>query len=100
MERGRFESITGPINFANDLAPGGDTRFDTHSGAIDVRLARDARAEIDAQSITGGIENTWTKARPIPGREGRGMDLGTSSGIGGARVSIRSFKGNVRLTTR
>ena len=100
VERGRFESVTGPINFAGDLARGGDVRLDTHSGAIEVRLARGAAVEMDAQSVTGGIENSWTTARPAVGREGRGMELGTSSGMGGARVSIRSFKGNVRLATR
>jgi len=100
VERGRFESVTGPINFAADLARGGDVRLDTHSGAIEVRLARGAAVEMDAQSVTGGIENAWTQTRPAVGREGRGMELGTSSGMGGARVSIRSFKGNVRLATR
>jgi len=100
IERGRFESVTGPINFAGDVVRGGDIRFDTHSGAIDLRFARGASIEVDAQTVTGSIENGWNKVRPGIGREGRGMELGTSSGMGGARVSIRSFKGNVRLSTR
>jgi hypothetical protein len=79
---------------------GGDVRFDTHSGAIDLRFARGTSVDVDAQTVTGSIENAWTSVRPAVGREGRGMELGTSSGIGGARVSIRSFKGNVRLSTR
>lgn len=100
VQRGRFESVTGPITFAADLARGADARFDTHSGAIELRLARRADVEIDAASITGSIENAWTSGRPAVGREGRGMELGISSGMGGARVSIRSFKGNVRLATK
>ena len=100
VERGRFESVTGPITFAADVRRGGEARFDTHSGAIELRLARRASLEIDAASVTGQIENAWTSARPVAGREGRGMELGTSSGMGGARVSVRSFKGNVRLTTK
>jgi putative adhesin len=100
VERGRFESVTGPIVFASDIRHGGEARFDTHSGAIELRLARRMDVEIDAASVTGQIENTWTSARPIAGREGRGMELGTSSGMGGARVSIRSFKGNVRLAAK
>jgi hypothetical protein len=47
--------------------------------------------------MTGGIENVWSDARPIPGREGRGMELNVSSRTAAARISIRSFKGNVRL---
>ena len=100
VERGRFESVTGPIVFASDIRRGGEARFDTHSGAIELRLARRADVEIDAASVTGQIENGWTSTRPIAGREGRGMELGTSSGMGGTRVSIRSFKGNVRLTAK
>jgi DUF4097 and DUF4098 domain-containing protein YvlB len=100
VERGRFESVTGPIIFASDIRRGGEARFDTHSGAIELRLPKRMNVEIDAASVTGQIENTLTASRPIAGREGRGMELGISSGMGGARVLIRSFKGNVRLTAK
>lgn len=100
VERGRFESVTGPIIFASELVRGGDTRFDTHSGSIELRLARRTDVEIDAQTVTGSIENAWSSTRPASGREGRGMELGVSSGMGGARVSIRSFKGNVKLAVK
>lgn len=100
VERARFESVTGPIVFGAEVARGGDARFDTHSGAIELRLGRGQNLELDAASITGQIENQWTRTRPIAGREGRGMELATSSGMAGARVLVRSFKGNVRLTAK
>ena len=100
FQRGRFESVTGPIVFAGDFTRGGEARFDSHSGAIELRLGRNAPVEIDAASVTGSIENGWTKTRPAVGREGRGMELGISSGMGAAHVSIRSFKGNVRLSAK
>jgi hypothetical protein len=100
VQRGRFESVTGPIVFAGRLARGADARFDTHSGSIELRLEPRSDVEIDAASITGSIENTYSRTRPVAGREGRGMELGISSGMGGARVSIRSFKGNIRLTAK
>lgn len=100
IARGRFESVTGAITFAADIGRGGDARFDTHSGAIELRLKPQADVDIDAATITGAIENSFTQRRPDVGREGRGMELGTSSGNGGASVVIRSFKGNVKLTTR
>jgi len=96
IERARFESVTGPIVFAGSVTPGADVRFDTHSGAIDLRLPARAALEIDAQTMTGSIENSWNTGRPIAGREGRGMELGT--GNGGGRLQVRSFKGNVRVT--
>jgi hypothetical protein len=99
-QRGRFESVTGSITYAGDVARGGEARFDTHSGAIELRFAANANAEIDAATITGTIENGLTPRRPSVGREGRGMELYTSSGTGGARVQVRSFKGNVKLSTK
>lgn len=97
LERARFESVTGPIRFSGQVAAGGDLRFDTHSGSIDLRLPAKASLEIDAQTMTGSIENTWNAGRPIAGREGRGMELGTANGGSGGRLQIRSFKGNVRV---
>ena len=96
IERARLESVTGPITFAADLARAADLRVDTHSGAIELRLAPNAAVEIDAATMTGTIENQWNGRRAIAGREGRGMELGTGSG--GARIQIRTFKGNVRVS--
>jgi len=98
FQRGRFESVTGPISYTGKLDRGADLRFDTHSGAVDLRLPRPSNLEMDALTITGTIENAWSSSRPIAGREGRGMELGFSSGSAVARVSIRSFKGNVRIS--
>ncbi|MGH7678063.1 MAG: DUF4097 family beta strand repeat-containing protein [Gemmatimonadaceae bacterium] len=100
VQRMRFESVTGPITYAGEVTRGADLRFDTHSGAVELRLVPKANLEVDAASVIGAIENTWNSGRPIVGREGRGMELGTSSGMGGARVQVRSFKGNVRLATK
>ena len=100
IQRMRFESVTGPITYAGDITRGADLRFDTHSGAVELRLAPKADVEIDAASVVGSIENRWNAGKPIVGREGRGMELGTSSGMGTARVQVRSFKGNIRVTAK
>ena len=100
LQRARFESVTGPITFTGELARGADLRFDSHSGAIELRLARSSPVEVDISTMTGTIENTFSSQRPAPGREGRGMELSSSSGMGAARVEVKSFKGNVRLTQR
>jgi hypothetical protein len=97
LTRVRLESVTGPLSYTGDLARGGEARFDTHSGAVDLRFTRGVALSVDAVTLTGTIENSWSSTRPIAGREGRGMELGISSGMGGARVSVRSFKGSVRL---
>jgi hypothetical protein len=100
VQRARFETVTGPIVFSGDLTRGADLRFDSHSGAIELRLGRSSPVEVDIATMTGTIENTYSSMRPSPGREGRGMELNTSSGMGAARVEVKSFKGNVRLTAK
>jgi hypothetical protein len=100
FERVKLTSVTGAIIFAGDLARGATIDMDTHSGAIELRLQPRLDAEFDAATVTGTIENTLTSRRPIAGREGRGMELGFSSGTGRARVLIRSFKGNISLRAR
>jgi hypothetical protein len=100
FERAKFTSVTGPIVFAGDLARGATLDFDTHSGPIELRLMRTLDAEVDLATVTGTIENTFNGRRPIAGREGRGMELGFTSGTGRARILVRSFKGNIHLRPR
>jgi hypothetical protein len=100
FERAKLTSVTGPIVFAGELARGATLDIDTHGGPIELRLPPRLDAEFDVATVTGSIENTLTARRPIAGREGRGMELGFTSGIGRARILIRSFKGNISLHAR
>ena len=100
VERAKLESTTGTISFASGLSRFASVELETHSGPIDVVLLPRADADIDAASITGAIDNQWTRTRPITGREGRGMTLLTTSGSGGARIVVRSFKGTVQFKAK
>jgi hypothetical protein len=99
LTRARFESVTGPLTYVGAPTRGGELRFDTHSGAVELRLPPGQPADMDVITVTGAIENAWSKQRPIAGREGRGMELHSSSTMSAPRISIRSFKSNVRLAT-
>jgi hypothetical protein len=70
--------------------------MDTHSGTIELLIGR-LSVDIDATTITGTITNSATTRRPTPGRDGRGEELTLALGTGDARVTLRSFKGNIRL---
>jgi hypothetical protein len=100
FERAKLTSVIGPIVFAGDLGRGATLDVDTHGGPIELRLAPRLDADVDVATVTGKIENALTARRPIPGREGRGMELGFTSGTGRARVVVRSFKGNIHLRAR
>ncbi|MEP7345882.1 MAG: DUF4097 family beta strand repeat-containing protein [Gemmatimonadaceae bacterium] len=100
LDRTRFETVTGAISFAGEVARGGSFTFDTHSGTIDIRLNPKANVEVDAASLAGSIENQLRDRRPLPGREGRGQELSLTLGSGGAHMTIRSYKSNIRLGYR
>lgn len=100
LERARFESVTGGVELFGEMARGGVLSIDTHSGAIDVGLTTKASVTVDAASITGSIANTPGKMRAEIGRDGRGATLNTTYGEGSARLVIRTFKGNIRLSSR
>ena len=99
-ERGKFETVTGDIVYGGDVGFKGSVDLTTHSGRVELRLPPKPNVELDAATVTGTIENAVTSSRPIAGREGRGMELGFSSGTGDTRVVVRSFKGNVELKPR
>jgi hypothetical protein len=97
FERVRIETVTGPVTFGAVLGRAAALVVDSHSGAIDLRLEPKASVDIDATTITGTITNGVSARRPTPGREGRGAELTLGIGTGDARVTLRSFKGNIRL---
>jgi hypothetical protein len=99
-ERAKIETVTGDVDYAGGIGYKGSVDITTHSGRVDLRLPRKPNVELDAATVTGTIENGVTNNVPIPGREGRGMELGFSSGTGDTHVVVRSFKGNVALKPR
>jgi hypothetical protein len=100
VERAKLESTTGSITFWSTPARGASVELESHSGPIDIVLPPGIAVEVDVATITGAIDNRWTKLRPTIGSEGRGMTLQSATGIGGARIVVRSFKGTVQLRVK
>ncbi len=97
FERAKFETVTGNIGFSGSFERGGAIDFETHGGAINVGIPSGSPADFDIVSIAGSIRNGLTSQAVLAGRYGRGAELMASNAGGGARVSIRSFKGPVTL---
>ncbi len=97
FERAKIETVTGPIQFNADIEKGAAIDFDTHSGSMDIAIPRRTGADFEVTSIAGTITNDLNYSRPVKGRYGRGSELMMMNGSGGARVTIRSFKGPVTL---
>ena len=95
FERTKIETVTGNITFAGRLDRGGTFDFDTHSGNVDIGIPEKIGVSVAAVTIAGAIINNLSTHPPIPGRFGRGAELTMELSGGGARVSVRTFKGPV-----
>jgi DUF4097 and DUF4098 domain-containing protein YvlB len=97
FERSKIETVTGNISFAGRLDRSGAFDFDTHSGSIDIAVPESTSASLSIVSIAGTVTNDLSGKSAVPGRFGRGAELYTDLSGGGAKVSVRTFKGPVTL---
>lgn len=97
FERARLETVTGNIIFGGKLDRSGTFDFDTHSGSVDIAIPDRTPVSVSVVTIAGTIANNLSKKTSIPGRFGRGAELTMDLSDGGAKMSIRTFKGPVTL---
>ena len=97
FERTKLETVTGNIMFSGQLDRSGTFDFDTHSGNVNVAIPEKTGATFSVVTIAGTITNNLSRNNPIPGRFGRGAELTMDVSGGGAKVSVRTFKGPVTL---
>jgi len=100
VRRGRLSSVTGDIRVLGALPGDALLELSNHEGAVDLRLPRTVSGVFDLSTINGTIENGFTEARPAAISTTRSRALRVQLGGGGAHVSVRTFKGPIRLTPR
>jgi hypothetical protein len=97
IAHGRFTSVSGDIHYAAAMGAHSLFEFSNHSGAVDLLLPRDVSARFELSSVEGGIDNGFMQLRPAAaGVHNLELRLGTGS----ADVTVRTFKGIVRLRSR
>jgi hypothetical protein len=97
FERTKIETVTGNVSFNGRVDRSGTFDFDTHSGSVDISVPDKTSASFSVVSIAGTITNNASRGVPTAGRFGRGSELNTEIGDGGAKISVRTFKGAVTL---
>jgi hypothetical protein len=100
VRRGRFASVTGDVRVLG--APPDDALIEVsnHEGAVDLRLPRGASGVFDLSTVSGTIENGFPTGRPAASGTTRARALRVLLGDGGAHVTVRTFKGPIRLLPR
>ena len=94
---GRFTAVTGDIHYAATMRERSIFEFSTHSGAIDFLLPRDVSARFELSSVEGVIDNGFAQLHPAASGV---HTLQVSLGTGSSDVTVRTFKGMVRLRAR
>lgn len=94
VARGQFVSVSGDIHWIGSPARGSVFDFSNHSGAVDLVLTSSPSAALSLSSVSGPIENGFTRVRPIASPP---RTLRFNLGDGDAHVSVRTFKGAIRV---
>jgi len=92
--RGRFQSVNGDIRFAGSPSNRALFEFSNHSGAVDLVLGRYTSAVFDLTTVSGVIENGLARVQPVSAGP---HSMRLSVGTGEAQVTVRTFKGPIRL---
>ena len=97
LERARISTVNGDVRFAGDAGTGGLVDIDDYSGSVDLTLSANLGGECDVTAIWGAIVSDIPSIRPVAGPSGRGQTLALMIGHGTAKITVRTFKGNVRV---
>jgi DUF4097 and DUF4098 domain-containing protein YvlB len=92
-------TANGSIDYHGDCAGGGDYRFSTHTGDIEVWLPASASVDLSARSRTGSVDNEFPLEEkqhqvnpPVQGRSFAG-----TSNSGSSSVELQSISGRIRV---
>ena len=100
VRRGRFSSVTGDIRMIG--APPADALLElsNHDGSVDLLLPRNVDGLFDLSTVGGTIENGFAGARPAARSAVQNRALRVQLGGGGAHVTVRTFRGTIRLRSQ
>jgi DUF4097 and DUF4098 domain-containing protein YvlB len=95
----RTETTSGDIEFDGAIDPAGRYEFRAHSGDVRVVLPSGAGASVDVETFSGTINSDFRIVLE-PGETSLGVSpkrFDFKVGDGGARVSLESFSGDIRI---
>jgi hypothetical protein len=95
--RGQFTSVSGDIHYAGSIPADAIFEFSNHSGSVDLLLATNVSGTFSLSSVTGPIENSLPNVRPAAVNP---HAMRITLGRGGASVTVRTYKGVIRLRSQ
>lgn len=94
----RLESVAGAVTFDGALAPDGTLDVQTHESSVTLRLPAGIGAAFDLTTFDGLLANRFGTEAARPSRGGKPLRFTVNGG--GARVTVRTLKGDVSVYRR
>lgn len=94
IARGQLGSVSGDIHYAGAPPNGAIVELSSHAGNVELLLPTSVSADFTLSTIAGSIENDFVAARRTSG-DPRSLRL--TLGRGGAQLSVRTYRGGIRL---
>lgn len=95
----RTETTSGDVEFEGAIDPTGRYEFRSHSGDVRVTIPPTAGAAVDVETFSGSINSDFRIVLE-PGERAMGSSpkrFDFKVGDGGARISLESFSGDIRI---
>jgi DUF4097 and DUF4098 domain-containing protein YvlB len=100
IRRGRFETVSGALDFEGGAEKAAFLSFETHSGNVQITFPGAAAFDAELNTFEGELSGDLL-ARAATRRDpllGRGASV--SRGSGGSDLTVRTFSGDIVLRTR
>jgi DUF4097 and DUF4098 domain-containing protein YvlB len=98
--RARLETVSGDVYFEGALAKGATLDAETVSGAVELSLPAAVSADFSVSTFSGEIENDHGPSARKTSKWTSEKELRFSTGSGGAKVSVQTLSGDIRLRKR
>jgi hypothetical protein len=96
IAHGQFSTVTGAIAYRGTPATAAILDFSSHAGNVELQMPREASGTFTLSTVSGSIANDLTASRAAAGNHAMRLVLGS----GTARVTVRTFKSEIRLWTK
>jgi len=99
----RAKTMSGRISYDGSVDPGGEYNLNAFSGEIDLAIPASTGATVRVSTFSGTVDSPDFPLTLQPGaasRESRGQSMTFNIGNGGARISLESFSGEIRIRER
>ncbi|WP_199100987.1 DUF4097 family beta strand repeat-containing protein [Dyella sp. ASV21] len=90
-----LSTVSGDVQLAGGIAPGGTFDVDSMSGDVQVQIPSNTSAIIHANTFSGDLRSDFGTVSKV--EHGPGSELRATVGGGNAKINIETFSGDLRI---